>query len=681
VIPLSFKCPDERSEFQVINITLFNKGVHCPACEPSEKDSDPPEDARATATRRLLIMGNPNVGKSVIFNRLTGRYVTVSNYPGTTVEISRGKTRIGDESYEVVDTPGMYSLLPLSEEERAGRSILLNEPADALLHVADAKNLDRMLPFTLQLIEAGFPVILVVNMLDEADKYGVRIDFERLSQKLGVPVIGVVALKGSGFDDLRQAIRHYRSPDAPASLRYEADVERAVSNLSGSLTGGTCLTLRASALLMLQNDDEITERERRANANSSLDLTALTRKERSALGEAIDAAIALKRKDAARELLDGIADWPQPNGGSFGERLSRFCMSPVTGLPILALVVWFGLYQFVGVFGGGTLVGLLEENLFGEHLNPWMTAFVQKAIPWPWLSSLFVGEYGMWTLGVTYAVALILPIVGTFFLAFSTLEDSGYLPRLAMLIDRVFKKIGLTGKAVIPIALGFGCDTMATLVTRILETRRERIIATFLLSLAIPCSAQLGVMAAMLAGHSLAFGLWAGIMVGVFLIIGYLSSRLLPGESARFAMELPPLRFPNLSNVAAKTISRMQWYFLEVFPLFLFASVMIWVGQLTGLFNLALRLLTPAVRLMGLPDKTAEAFLFGFFRRDYGAAGLYRLQESGGLGGNHLLVSVVVLTLFLPCVAQFLIIKKERGLKMALSMSAFIVAFSLAVGV
>ncbi len=355
-------------------------------------------------------------------------------------------------------------------------------------------------------------------------------------------------------------------------------------------------------------------------------------------------------------------------------------MSPITGVPILALVLWFGLYQFVGVFGGKTLVDLLENGLFGKILNPWMTAHVEHWLPWPWFSSLFVGEYGIWTLGVTYAVALIFPIVGTFFLAFSVLEDTGYLPRLAMLIDRLFKHIGLNGRAVIPIVLGFGCDTMATIVTRILETRRERIIATFLLSLAIPCSAQIGVMTALLAGHPAAFALWGAIMAGIFVLIGLLTAKLLPGEPARFAIEIPPLRWPSPSNIAAKTFARMQWYFMEVFPLFLIASVAIWAGQRLGLFPVLVRALVPVVHLLGLPAKTAEAFLFGFFRRDYGAAGLYRIQETGALTGNQLLIAVVTLTIFLPCIAQFMMVKKERGSRMAWGMAGFIFPFAIAVG-
>lgn len=470
------------------------------------------------------------------------------------------------------------------------------------------------------------------------------------------------------------------APERPLPLQYDPVIEDAITKIANLLTDGYRLTPRAIALLLLQGDPEITEMVRAREGDHFSEIARKLETFRKAHGEGIDAAIVLQRHEAARGLINRVITHPSQKRMSFGERLSRLCTSPITGLPILALVAWFGLYQFVGIFGGGTLVGLLEENLFGNYINPWVTTLVERWIPWRWLSSLFVGEYGIWTLGITYAVALIFPIVGTFFLAFSVLEDSGYLPRMAMLIDRLFKGIGLNGKAVIPIVLGFGCDTMATLVTRVLETPRERIITTFLLSLAIPCSAQIGVMTALLAGHPVAFWLWAGIMAGIFLVIGYLTSKVLPGESACFTMELPPLRWPSLANIATKTYARMQWYFMEVLPLFILASIFIWVGQLTHLFDLVIRALQPVARILGLPDAAAEVFLFGFFRRDYGGAGLYKLNETGALNGNQLLVSVVTLTIFLPCVAQFLMMKKERGTKMAVAMAAFIFPFAILVG-
>jgi ferrous iron transport protein B len=248
-----------------------------------------------------------------------------------------------------------------------------------------------------------------------------------------------------------------------------------------------------------------------------------------------------------------------------------------------------------------------------------------------------------------------------------------------MLIDRIFKKIGLSGRAVIPMVLGFGCDTMATMVTRTLPTKRERIIATMLLALAVPCSAQLGVIIALLEGRKLAMFMWAGIISLVFLFIGYLTAKILPGKKPTFYMEVPPLRLPKLSNVFVKTYTRVRWYLKEILPLFILASVLIWIGQITRLFDLVIDFLKVPVRLIGLPAEAAHIFLLGFFRRDYGAAGLYDLNKTGILSGVQLVVACVTLTLFLPCIAQLLMNVKERGLKTGAGISVFVLVFSFAV--
>jgi ferrous iron transport protein B len=362
------------------------------------------------------------------------------------------------------------------------------------------------------------------------------------------------------------------------------------------------------------------------------------------------------------------------------EVISRHRIRRGYGLFILFQVLYLGLYQFVGLFGAGSLVDFIESSIFETHINPFVTTVVETVLPWTILQTLFIGEYGIFTLGVRYAVALILPIVGTFFITFSVLEDTGYFPRLAMLTDRSFKRIGLSGRAVIPMVLGLGCDTMATMVTRILETKRERLISSLLLALAIPCSAQLGVILALLSSSPGGVLLWAGIVIGELLLIGYMAARVLPGETPSFYMELPPLRKPRLSNVLVKTYSRMQWYLIEVLPLFIIASALIWVGTITGLFQVIIGGLTPIIRLLGLPDQAAVAFLFGFFRRDYGAAGLFDMQKAGVLNGTQMVVAAVTLTLFLPCIAQFLIMKRERGLRATLAITGFVTMVAFATG-
>jgi ferrous iron transport protein B len=334
----------------------------------------------------------------------------------------------------------------------------------------------------------------------------------------------------------------------------------------------------------------------------------------------------------------------------------------------------------VGGFGAGTVVDFLEGHLFEEYFVPFVNGWTERLIPWKVLQDLIAMDYGVLTLGVRYAVALVMPIVGAFFLIFSVVEDSGYLPRLSLLIDRVFKKIGLSGRAVIPMTLGFGCGTMATMVTRTLESVRERVIATVLLALAIPCSAQLGVIFGLAADSPGVIITWIGTVGLVFLLIGYLTARILPGETPDFFMELPPLRWPRLANVWIKTSSRMRWYFMEILPLFLLASVLIWAGNITGLFQKALWLLSFPTNWVGLPDEAAQAFLYGFFRRDYGVAGLYDVHQTGALSGNQLAVATITLTLFLPCIAQFLVMLKERGWRMATMVAVFVFPFAFLVG-
>jgi len=388
----------------------------------------------------------------------------------------------------------------------------------------------------------------------------------------------------------------------------------------------------------------------------------------------------MERKEIVRGIMTGVLTAPARRVVTIAERISNLAMRPLTGVPLLLLVLYFGLYQFVGVFGAGTVVDFVERKIFVGMLNPWIIGVARALIPWEIMQELFVGEYGIITLGFRYAVGIILPIVATFFIFFSFLEDTGYFPRLALLVDRTFKYFGLTGRAVIPMVLGFGCDTMATMVTRTLETTRERIIATILLSLTIPCSAQLGVIMSLLSKYPGALAVWGGCLLLLFFVVGLLAAKILPGEAPMFYMELPPMRLPQLSNVATKTYTRMQWYFIEILPLFVLASMLLWLGKITGFFAKMITAMTPVMASLGLPKETAVAFIFGFFRRDYGAAGLYELQVKGLMDARQLTVAAVTLTLFIPCIAQFLIMKKERGWKVAGSIGVFVSLLAFASG-
>lgn len=647
---------------------------------PDEPVLSPPQAVADLGHRyiRVALVGSPNVGKSCLFQRLTGRYATVSNYPGTSVEITRGHAHLGPVACEIIDTPGLHSLLPSTEEERVTRRMLLAGEADLVVHVVDAKNVALQLPLTLQLLELGRPVVLALNIADEARRLGVEIGHLALSLRLGIPVVPLVAVRGEGLAELRQAVLDALQQEAPPLPVYGNGVGRAIGEMQRLLVGTYGADRTAIGSLALQGDPEVETLVAATEPDAGAAAAAARDRLTAEFGAPAAYRVASERQRAATGLLRGVVTRHATPNHRWTEALGRALSRPMVGIPALILVLYLGLYQFVGVLGGGIAVDWIE-TIFERGLNPLFERLF-AGIPWEPVRALYVGEYGLLTLGIRYAVAIILPIVGAFFLFFSALEDSGYFPRLALLLDRGFKQLGLSGRAVIPMVLGFACDTMATMVTRTLETRRERVLATLLLALAVPCSAQLGVILALLSGSPLAMTAWIAAVGGSFLLVGWLGARVLPGPAAAFQMEVPPLRRPRLGNVMVKTLTRMQWYFLEVLPLFLLASIILWALDQTGLFAYVVAAMRPALRLLDLPGDAAQIFLLGFFRRDYGAAGLFDLSQTGALDAVQVAVAAVTLTLFVPCVAQFLMMYRERGGWTAFGMLAFITPFAFGAG-
>jgi ferrous iron transport protein B len=537
-----------------------------------------------------------------------------------------------------------------------------------------------MLPLTLQLIEAGLPLILQLNMIDEAEAAGIAVNTRALERELGIPVVTTVATSGRGMEKLKRTLAEARPQAVPPAAAYGKGLEKTLERIIPLIKGEYSISKRSLGLLLLQKDEEISELVTRQNGVTFANIATIVDGVSAEYSQPLSYVIARSQQQRVKQILEVILTSERKRDRRFTEGLSRAMMHPLSGGIIFALVIFLGLYWFVGVFGAGTMVDFIEGTVFGQWLNPWLTGVAENIIPWQVVRDLFVGDYGVITLGLTYAIAIVLPIVGTFFIVMSVIEDSGYLPRLAMLIDRVFKKIGLNGRAVIPVVLGFGCDTMATIVTRTQETKRERVITTLLLALAIPCSAQLGVIFGILSGATAALLIWIGTLVLVFLLVGFLAAKVIPGQPASFYMEVPPLRLPKLSNVLTKTYARLEWYFVEILPFFILASVILWFGKLIGLFDIIIGWLRPLVEFIGIPGDAAIAFLYGFFRRDFGAAGLYDLNSSGVLVGIPLVVAAVTITLFVPCIAQFLVMIKERGWKTALTIAGFIFPFAFLVG-
>jgi len=642
--------------------------------------SNDAERYRDSKLNKVLLIGNPNVGKSALFGLLTGKYVTVSNYPGTTVEVTYGNATLNKTRSLVIDTPGVNSLVPMSEDEKVTRDMLLTDRAGVVVQVADAKNLRRGLLITLQLAEMGVPFILDLNMDDEAKSRGIMVDQEKLSRMLGIEVVKTVAIRRSGIDRLLKSIQHPRR--SPAGVQYDDAMETGVRDISAFLPE-TNISARSLALMILAGDESL-----RGWLHANLQDKVISKIEKirqevqSKFNNSLGYLINQRRLKKADEILSQVLSLHEAGKGStIAFHIGRWSMHPIYGLPILAFVLYL-VYQFVGVFGAGDAVGFLEETVFGEYLNPWATKIVTFVFPVPFIQELLIGDYGLITMALTYAIAIVLPIVGFFFIAFGILEDSGYLPRLAVMVNKVFKVMGLNGKAVLPMVLGLGCDTMATLTTRILETKKERILVTLLLALGVPCSAQLGVILGMVSGLSgIATAIWLGSIVIVMLLVGYIASKIVPGEPSDFVLELPPIRVPQLMNIFVKTLARVQWYLKEAVPLFMLGTFILFVGHKLGALAYIQQITDPlVVGMLGLPSKAAEAFVIGFLRRDYGAAGLFMLAKGGMLDPIQIVVSLVVITLFVPCIANFFMMVKERGMKAALYMVAFIFPFAFAVG-
>jgi ferrous iron transport protein B len=581
-----------------------------PCHQAALADTDKPALLRLRSRPlRVALVGNPNVGKSVLFGRLTRQYAIVSNYPGTTVAVTHGRALVGAEVCDLVDTPGVNALEgELSEDELVTRRIVDGPDVDVVIQVADARNLRRGLMLTSQLAACGKPLVLVLNMIDEARSHGIDVEASALARRLGVPVVETVATEGRGVDNLRRALSDAVVP----SHGFEAG------------------------------------RDHAAWAHA---LAAQFRRERPRAGHRTR------------------------------ERLSRMVREPVTGLPILAVVLYV-MYLVVGVFGAQTLVGVLEHRVFQAVINPGAIALFDRFVPSALVRDLFVGEYGLITMGLTYAVAIVLPVVATFFFVFGFLEDSGYIPRLAIFSDRIFRAMGLNGKAVLPMVLGLGCDTMATMTTRILGTRKERLIAVLLLALGIPCSAQLATILGILGGISFTALLTLfAVVLGQMFFVGFLAARVLPGERSEFILELPPIRWPQLRNVVYKTALRVRWYLGEAVPLFLVGTLVLFGLSRSGWLGVITRAAEPlVVGVLGLPAATAQVLIMGFLRRDYGAAGLFTMAHSGQLSGAQAVVALTVMTLFVPCIANFLVMIKEQGSKAAFAILGAVTLIAIGTG-
>ncbi len=603
---------------------------HAPAVTPSREGA-----------ARVVLAGNPNVGKSVVFNGLTGTYAEVSNFPGTTVEVLRGSFGEAD----LIDTPGVYGVSAFNDEERVARDVILE--ADVIINVVDAVHLERDLFLTLHLLDMGKRMVVALNMADEARATGVSVDRDLLEDLLGVPVIETVAVRGEGIAELKaRALSDARVGHADPAL--EADLVLAASRVGS----------RGEGLLLLEGDAGVAE----CHGTEP--------------GEQRD-EIYLRRRERVNDIVGHVVEHTT-EGAGFAAKLSAAMMHPATGLPLLGLLL-FGMYKVLGELLAGEVVDWLSGDVFEGRFVPVVEGLVGRVLAEGGaLHTILAGEFGVLTMTPTYLLGVILPLVTGFYVLLALLEDSGYLPRIAALADRALTGIGLNGRAIIPLILGLGCVTMGTLTTRILGSRRERFIATALMAIAVPCSAQIAVIAALMAGVGPAYaaGYFAALLA-IFVGVGTALNRLSPGVSTDLLIDLPSLRVPRVDNVLRKTFMKVYHFMKEVTLFFIVGAALISTLEVTGALEGIQALATPlTVGWLGLPAEAATAFVMGFVRRDFGAAGFFTMD----LTAAQLLVSMVTITLFVPCIASVMVIWKERGGRYVLGLFAASVGIAFVAG-
>lgn len=560
--------------------------------------------------KKILLIGNPNVGKSVIFSRLTGVNVIASNYPGTTVEFTKGYMRLGDEKTEIIDVPGTYGLDPNSKAEEVAIQML--KEGDLVINVVDSTNLERNLNLTLQLLKDRIPVIIALNLWDEARHIGIHIDVKKLERILGVPVIPTCAITGEG---IRRLVSQFFNAKA-GTIHYEED----------------------------------------------------------------------KRWEKVGEII-GQVQRVVHRHHTFLDSLEDASIKPVTGIPMAFLIIFivFTVIRFIGE----SLVGYIFDPIFENLWAPLMLklsiflgseGFVHNVLIGKLVQGEidFVESLGLLTTGLFVPFAMVLPYVFSFYLVLSLLEDSGYLPRLGVLVDNVMHKLGLHGLAIIPMMLGLGCNVPGAMATRVLETKRERFISATLMAICIPCMAQIAMIVGLIGKHGAkGMGTVFGTLFIVWIILGLFLNKIMKGESPEIFVEIPPYRLPYLGALFKKLWMRTKGFLREAIPYVLLGVFFVNVLYSLGIIEFIGKLTAPIVTgILGLPKEAVGALIIGFLRKDVAVGMLLPL----GLDLSQIIVASVVLAMYFPCVATFAVLIKELGIKDMLKSALIMIISALVVG-
>ena len=564
---------------------------------------------------KILLMGNPNVGKSVVFSRLTGVHVVASNYAGTTVGYTQGQLQIDGEQVDVIDVPGTYSLTPSCKAEEVAREMFIEEDPDMVINVLDATNLERNLYLTLQMLEHGIPTIIVLNMWDVAKRKGIHINIDKLSEHLKTPVVTVTAVTGEGINELVSTI------------------DKTIKNEAGYKSEFA----------------EIDDKEKwTLIGNIIADIQRIEHRHPTWL-----------------------------------EKLEDASVHPIFGIIIAGIVLYIMLRLVVGF--SESLITYILDPLYYGYYGPFITNIITSIFPSGLVHELLIGSgydyttsLGLLTTGVYVEFCVVLPYLLSFYLVLGFLEDFGYLPRLAVLIDSLMHKIGLHGYSVIPIILGLGCNFPAVMSTRILEGRREKFIAATLIAISVPCVAQTAVIIGLLGPYGLQYvGMVYLTLFTIFITVGFILNKMIKGESPEIFLEIPPYRIPHLKTMLNKTWIRIRGFMIEAVP-FVFAGILlINLLYIFGVMNVLITLFSPILsNLFGLPNEAIGALIMGFLRKDLATAMLAPMQ----LTANQLVVASTVLAVSFPCIATFAVLIKEIGLRDMIKTVSMMLIIALIVG-
>jgi ferrous iron transport protein B len=665
----------------------------------------------------IALAGNPNVGKSCIFNQLTGLSVVTANYPGKTVELNFGVTTHNGLRIGIIDLPGTYALGAVSDDQWVARRGVLEGQPNVVVVVVDASNLRRNLYLALQLLELNLPVIIALNLIDYAAKIGLRIDDKKLSELLGVPVVPTVAIRGEGIDELIHAITDFAQGKTKAGrpkIAYGRDIEEGIRTLEEMIRKSSVkvpygLSARALAIQLLEGDREFMDsiasqqiqgqghghgrrprRGRRWGQTSGDEVVQfaanLSRQIEERHGEPVGVRIARERYGLAGTIADAVeSKSAQPI--LFSERLKHFTVAPTTGIPLMIFAM-LAIFAFI-FYTGGFLSGLVN-SFWSSLVSPSMGRFINSL-----LGSGIISNVVLWMVdkGVLAWLSVGVPYIITFYIVLSVIEDSGYLNSIAFLSDNIMHKFGLHGRAIIPILTGAGCNVPAIMGTRVLTTKRERVLASALIIL-VPCSARTAVILGAVAN----FVGWIYAVL-IFLIelcliaiVGLGLHKILPGESSGLVMEMFPFRAPSPSAVLRKTWFRFKDFALVAFPIVTLGSLVLGALYETGYLWAIAEPIGPVVQtILGLPAVAGICLTLGVLRKELTLELLVALAIAQyGSGAQNLLnfmtplqifIFALVVTIYIPCVATVAVLGRELGWKNAVLLMLFTILLAILVGV